>query len=86
MRWILSFVSFGNSRNILHYLTTVDITIGTGDNARHDNDPTHPRTPAEIYELNTMVANRMANIFTKKGIPVVPSIGRYTMVMNDSIC
>ncbi|KAF8306485.1 hypothetical protein DL93DRAFT_216749 [Clavulina sp. PMI_390] len=53
----------------------VDFVIWTGDNARHDNDPKHPRTPAEIYELNTMVANRMASIFTSKGIPVVPSIG-----------
>lgn len=57
-------------------LTLID--AGTGDNARHDNDPNNPRTPAEIYELNTMVANRMADIFTTRGIPVVPSIGVFS--------
>jgi len=29
----------------------------------------------EIYDLNTMIATEMENIFLEKGIPVVPSLG-----------
>ncbi|KAG5343116.1 hypothetical protein C0989_000106 [Termitomyces sp. Mn162] len=48
---------------------------GTGDNARHDNDPKIPRTPDEIYALNRAVAAKMRQIFSSRGIPVVPSLG-----------
>ncbi|CED83970.1 Acid sphingomyelinase and PHM5 phosphate metabolism protein [Phaffia rhodozyma] len=53
----------------------VDFVIWTGDNARHDIDRTHPRTPKEIFELNRMVAARMDKVFTSRGVTVVPSLG-----------
>ncbi|TFK43522.1 endopolyphosphatase [Crucibulum laeve] len=64
----------------LDYLETnwaneIDFVIWTGDNARHDNDRKLPRTPAEIYDLNRSVAGKMKKIFTKRGIPVIPSLG-----------
>ena len=31
----------------------------------------------EIYDLNTMIAKEMENIFVRKGIPVVPSLGEF---------
>jgi endopolyphosphatase len=48
---------------------------GTGDNARHDSDRKIPRTLKEIYDLNGMLATDMENIFLKKGVPVIPSLG-----------
>jgi endopolyphosphatase len=36
-----------------------------------------PRTPGEIYDLNRAIASKMEHIFHKKGIPVVPSIGKF---------
>jgi hypothetical protein len=53
----------------------VDFVVWTGDSARHDNDRRHPRTPREIYDLNRMVAGWMREAFTRRGIPVIPSIG-----------
>ncbi|KAI0650721.1 Metallo-dependent phosphatase-like protein [Trametes meyenii] len=53
----------------------IDFVIWTGDSARHDNDRRRPRTTAEIYELNHAMAKKMEHVFTRKGIPVVPSIG-----------
>jgi hypothetical protein len=49
---------------------------------RHDNDRQIPRTPAEIYDLNRAVANKMHKHFSSKGIPVVPSLGasRYSLM------
>ena len=44
---------------------------------RHDIDGGHPRTPAEIYESNRMVAQRMEGIFQSRGVPVVPSLGDF---------
>ncbi|KAF9518808.1 hypothetical protein BS47DRAFT_1370951 [Hydnum rufescens UP504] len=43
----------------------------------HDIDNGHPRTPAEIYESNRMVADRMDDIFLSRGVPVVPSLGDF---------
>jgi endopolyphosphatase len=43
--------------------------------ASHDNDRKIPRTLKEIYDLNTMIAKEMENIFVRKGVPVVPSLG-----------
>ncbi|KAG5643953.1 hypothetical protein DXG03_009304 [Asterophora parasitica] len=57
------------------WASEVDFVIWTGDNARHDNDPKLPRTPDEIYNLNREVASRMKEVFTSRGIPVVPSLG-----------
>lgn len=42
---------------------------------RHDNDRKIPRTLKEIYALNRVMAKRMEEIFTSRGIPVIPSIG-----------
>ncbi|KAF8897542.1 endopolyphosphatase [Infundibulicybe gibba] len=57
------------------WASEIDFVVWTGDNARHDNDRNLPRTPAEIYDLNRAIAKKMEKIFTKKGIPVVPSLG-----------
>ncbi|KAI0638216.1 Metallo-dependent phosphatase-like protein [Trametes polyzona] len=53
----------------------IDFVIWTGDSARHDNDRRHPRTTAEIYDLNRAMAKKMEHVFVRRGIPVVPSIG-----------
>ncbi|KAI0759898.1 Metallo-dependent phosphatase-like protein [Irpex lacteus] len=53
----------------------VDFVIWTGDSARHDNDRKLPRTLKEIYQLNRQMVSRMEEIFTARGIPVIPSIG-----------
>jgi hypothetical protein len=42
---------------------------------RHDNDRKLPRTMDEIFDLNSAVASKMEDLFLKKGVPVVPSIG-----------
>lgn len=42
---------------------------------RHDNDRSIPRTPAEIYELNRAIVRRMNDVFTSRGVPVVPCLG-----------
>lgn len=49
--------------------------LGTGDNIRHDNDHKIPRTTKEIYDLNRAVARKMEEVFVRKGVPVVPSLG-----------
>jgi hypothetical protein len=48
--------------------------------ASHDNDRKIPRTLDEIFGLNSMLATAMENIFLKKGIPVVPSLGEFTNI------
>ncbi|CAE6523142.1 unnamed protein product [Rhizoctonia solani] len=53
----------------------VDFVIWTGDNARHDTDSSIPRTPAEIRDMNREIARKMDQIFTPRGVKVVPSIG-----------
>ncbi|TBU49566.1 Metallo-dependent phosphatase-like protein [Dichomitus squalens] len=53
----------------------IDFVIWTGDSARHDNDRKHPRTTSEIYGLNRAMAKKMEEVFARKGIPVVPTIG-----------
>ncbi|KAG6897450.1 hypothetical protein C0992_001450 [Termitomyces sp. T32_za158] len=57
------------------WASEIDFVVWTGDNARHDNDPKIPRTPDEIFSLNRVMAAKMREIFTSKGIPVVPSLG-----------
>ena len=42
---------------------------------RHYNDRKIPRTLKEIYALNRAMAQRMEEVFTSRGIPVIPSIG-----------
>ncbi|KAJ2931588.1 hypothetical protein H1R20_g5383, partial [Candolleomyces eurysporus] len=53
----------------------IDFVIWTGDSARHDNDHQIPRTPDEIFDLNRAVTAKMQHTFTRRGIPVVPSLG-----------
>ncbi|KAG1754048.1 Metallo-dependent phosphatase-like protein [Suillus paluster] len=53
----------------------IDFVIWTGDNARHDDDDGIPRPVDEIFALNRVVAKKMEDVFLKKGIPVVPSLG-----------
>jgi hypothetical protein len=53
--------------------------------ASHDNDHKIPRTLDEISGLNNMLATAMENIFLKKGIPVVPSLGEFTDIYLWSI-
>ncbi|KAI1786520.1 Metallo-dependent phosphatase-like protein [Ganoderma leucocontextum] len=53
----------------------IDFVIWTGDSARHDNDRKRPRTTAEIYGSNRAMAGKMEEVFVRRGIPVVPSIG-----------
>jgi hypothetical protein len=42
----------------------------------HDNDRKIPRTVKEIYGTNGIIAKEMENIFLKRGVPVIPSLGR----------
>lgn len=42
---------------------------------RHDEDDMMPRSLDEIFDLNRAVAKKMEDVFVKKGIPVVPSLG-----------
>ncbi|KAK0468387.1 Metallo-dependent phosphatase-like protein [Desarmillaria tabescens] len=58
-----------------HWASDIDFVVWTGDNARHDNDRKLPRTPSEIYDLNSVIAKRMEEIFSSRGIPVIPSLG-----------
>ncbi|KAI5124972.1 hypothetical protein M0805_007398 [Coniferiporia weirii] len=58
-----------------HWTKEIDFVIWTGDSARHDNDPDIPRTLDEIYDLNRAMARRMNEVFTSRGIPVIPSLG-----------
>jgi len=48
--------------------------------ASHDNDHKIPRTLDEIFGLNSMLATAMEKIFLKKGIPVIPSLGKFTSI------
>ncbi|THV08536.1 hypothetical protein K435DRAFT_641814, partial [Dendrothele bispora CBS 962.96] len=52
---------------------------------KHDNDRKIPRTPSEIYDLNRAMTRRMEQIFTTKGIPVVPSLGNNDVWRPNSI-
>jgi endopolyphosphatase len=66
----------------------IDFVIWTGDSARHDNDEDHPRTAAQVTELNQFMVNKMFEVFGKHNgdesdrdpnndfiIPIVPNIG-----------
>ncbi|KAI0320832.1 hypothetical protein OF83DRAFT_1162184 [Amylostereum chailletii] len=53
-----------------HWASEIDFVV-----CAHDNDRKLPRSLKEIYELNTAVATKMEDVFLKRGIPVVPSMG-----------
>lgn len=60
----------------------IDFVIWTGDNIRHDNDRRIPRTEAEIFDMNSRVAENFHDIFHGDAldprhydVPVVPSLG-----------
>lgn len=61
----------------------VDFVVWTGDNIRHDNDRMHPRTEMHIFDMNTLVAEKLFSAFenTDPNDPrsldalLVPSLG-----------
>lgn len=65
----------------------IDFIIWTGDSARHDNDEEIPRTEKEVHKLNTMIADKFFDVFSKPDnindtdpsndllIPIIPSLG-----------
>ena len=59
-----------------HWAKEIDFVVWTGDSARHDNDRELPRTPGEIYELNRAISRRMEEVFVRRGVPVVPCLGK----------
>ncbi|CAI4874937.1 CLL_collapsed_G0012710.mRNA.1.CDS.1 [Saccharomyces cerevisiae] len=72
LRWIKE-----NLRN------KIDFVIWTGDNIRHDNDRKHPRTEAQIFDMNNIVADKMTELFSAGNeedprdfdVSVIPSLG-----------
>src|SRR3989338_7205255 len=58
----------------------------TGDNARHDTDPTVPQTPAEILVEQRMVASLMLRTFSQRGVIVIPSIGNNDVWPHNYVC
>lgn len=61
----------------------IDFVIWTGDNIRHDNDRKHPRTEAQIFDMNNIVADKMTELFIAGNeedprdfdVSVIPSLG-----------
>lgn len=61
----------------------IDFVIWTGDNVRHDNDRRNPRTEAQIFDMNDIVATKMTEIFSAGNeedprdfdVSVIPSLG-----------
>lgn len=63
----------------------IDFVIWTGDNIRHDNDRSHPRTEAEIFDMNERAVTHMVEAFVDDGeedvnvfdrrVKIVPSLG-----------
>lgn len=63
----------------------IDFVIWTGDNIRHDNDRSHPRTEYDIFEMNERVAQDMSKTFMddneadedpyRRRVKLVPSLG-----------
>lgn len=71
--WTLTNFTFEHLED--HWSSEIDFVIWTGDNARHDEDHEIPRPLDEIVALNRAVAKKMEDVFLRKGIPVVPSLG-----------
>lgn len=71
--WTLTNFTFEHLEE--HWSSEIDFVIWTGDNARHDEDHEIPRPLDEIFALNRAVAKKMEDVFLRKGIPVVPSLG-----------
>ncbi|KAG2141710.1 Metallo-dependent phosphatase-like protein [Suillus bovinus] len=71
--WTLTNLTFKHLEE--HWSSEIDFVIWTGDNARHDEDHEIPRPLDEVFALNRAVAKKMEDVFLKKGIPVVPSLG-----------
>ena len=61
----------------------IDFVIWTGDNIRHDNDRKHPRTEAQIFDMNNIVADKMTELLSAGNeddprdfdVSVIPSLG-----------
>lgn len=66
---------------------SIDFVVWTGDNARHDNDESTPRTEKDLVDSNVQMIEQMVQVFsddayTSSGhheknlrIPIVPNIG-----------
>lgn len=46
---------------------------------RHEDDKL-PRTLDEIYDSNRAVVRKMQEVFSSKGIPVIPTLGKYNLL------
>lgn len=63
----------------------IDFVIWTGDNIRHDNDRSHPRTEYDIFDMNERVSDDVGKTFMDDGeedidpyqrrVKIVPSLG-----------
>ncbi|CCF59898.1 hypothetical protein KAFR_0I01170 [Kazachstania africana CBS 2517] len=61
----------------------IDFVIWTGDNIRHDNDRSIPRTESRIFEMNEIVSGKFHDLFSKHDsddprnldVAVIPSLG-----------
>lgn len=63
----------------------IDFVIWTGDNIRHDNDRSNPRTEMDIFDMNEKVANDFSKTFMDEDeddmlpfdrrVKVIPSLG-----------
>ena len=62
---------------------SIDFIVWTGDSARHDSDDNIPRTKDEIFDLNQMLVDKFAELFTSDAqdrqkpfsIPIIPTFG-----------
>ncbi|KAG2152251.1 Metallo-dependent phosphatase-like protein [Suillus cothurnatus] len=71
--WTLTNFTFEHLEE--YWSSEIDFVIWTGDNVRHDEDREIPRKLDEIFAVNRAVAKKMEDVFLRKGIPVVPSLG-----------
>lgn len=71
--WTLTNFTFEHLEE--YWSLEIDFVIWTGDNVRHDEDREIPRKLDEIFAVNRAVAKKMEDVFLRKGIPVVPSLG-----------
>ncbi|KAG1820175.1 Metallo-dependent phosphatase-like protein [Suillus subaureus] len=71
--WTLTNFTFEHLEE--HWSSEIDFVIWTGDNARHDEDHEIPRPLDEILAVNRAIAKKMEDVFLRKGIPVVSSLG-----------
>ncbi|KAG1892443.1 hypothetical protein F4604DRAFT_1565645 [Suillus subluteus] len=73
--WTLTNFTFEHLEE--HWSSEIDFVISPFDDrsSRHDEDHEIPRPLDEIFAVNRAVAKKMEDVFLRKGIPVVPSLG-----------